>query len=198
MTRKINFPKYGILYLTMLAIASALTLVSAADSPTARPFPGVTIKNFGKVNEHYYRGSQPTAGQFAQLKHLGIKTVVDLREDTERGAADAAQKAGLQYFRIAMRASTPATKEQTAYFLALVNDPANWPVYVHCKGGRHRTGAMTAVYRITHDDWTADQAYQEMKDYDFNNGLFGGPEAQKRFVYSFYQQFHASSNGGQK
>jgi hypothetical protein len=46
---------------------------------------------------------------------------------------------------------------------------------------------MTAIYRITHDGWTADQAYQEMKDYDFENGFFGGPAAQRKFVYSFYQ-----------
>lgn len=73
-------------------------------------------------------------------------------------------------------------------FLRLVNDPANAPVYVHCKGGRHRTGAMTAVYRISHDGWTAEQAFDEMKKYDFNDGLFGGPPKQKTFVFAFYEQ----------
>ncbi|HSQ24775.1 MAG TPA: hypothetical protein VLN44_10195, partial [Pyrinomonadaceae bacterium] len=73
----------------------------------------------------------------------------------------------------------PATKEQVTYFLSIVNDPANWPVYVHRKGGRHRTGAMTAIYRISHDGWTGDQAFNEMKEYDFNNSVFGGPKAQK-------------------
>jgi protein tyrosine/serine phosphatase len=60
-------------------------------------------------------------------------------------------------------AKRPATEEQTASFLKLVNDAANWPVYVHCKGGRHRTGELTAIYRITNEGWTADQTYQEMK-----------------------------------
>jgi protein tyrosine/serine phosphatase len=76
-----------------------------------------------------------------------------------------------------------------SYFLSLVNDPANGPVYVHCKGGKHRTGALTAAYRITHDKWTADEAFEEMKRYDFNDGFFGGPSDQKRFVYSFYQRY---------
>lgn len=70
------------------------------------------------------------------------------------------------------------------YFLRLVNDPANGAVYVHCKGGRHRTGAMTAAYRLTHDGWTAEQAFEEMLRYDFNGGfLGGGPAAQKKFVF---------------
>ena len=72
---------------------------------------------------------------------------------------------------------------------AELNDPNNWPVYVHCKGGRHRTGALTAVYRITHDNWTADKAWEEMKEFEFNHGLFGGPKAQKKFVYAYYEQY---------
>lgn len=198
MARQIRFPGYGLVYLALIAIASALTLANAANFTTAPAVPGVSIKNFGKVNDHYYRGSQPRADEFAQLKKLGIKSVIDLRKDTEPGAPEGARNAGLQYFDIPMKASTPATREQVAYFLSLVNNSANWPVYVHCKGGRHRTGAMTAVYRITHDGWTADQAYQEMKDYDFNNGLFGGPKAQREFVYSFYQQFKTTSQAEQK
>ena len=198
MIRQIRFPKHGLAYLALVAIASAITLASAADSPRVPAFPGITIKNFGKVNDHYYRGSQPRADQFAQLKSLGIKTVIDLRTDSERGAAEGARNAGLQYFEIPLKSGTPATKQQTDYFLSLVNDPANWPVYVHCRGGRHRTGAMTAVYRITHDGWTADQAYQEMKDYDFHDKFWGGPKAQIKFVYSFYQEFQGAANGAQK
>jgi tyrosine-protein phosphatase SIW14 len=57
-------------------------------------------------------------------------------------------------------------------------------VFVHCQGGRHRTGVMTAVYRMTKDGWTADRAYQEMKQYRFE-GFPGHPEL-KRFVYDYY------------
>ena len=68
-------------------------------------------------------------------------------------------------------------------FLQLVNDPANQPVYVHCAGGRHRTGVMTAVYRMTSDGWTADRAFKEMKDYKFGAD-FLHPEF-KKFVYGY-------------
>lgn len=178
------------------AIVFLLALSSMVVPARVRSTPGISIENFGKVNDNYYRGAQPNQEEFAQLKRLGIKTVIDLRKDSVAEAPEWVRAAGMQYFNIPLRASRAATEEQTAYFLSLVNDSANWPVYVHCKGGRHRTGALTAVYRITRDHWTADRAFQEMKEYDFNNGLFGGPGAQKKFVYSFYDRYNA--NSGQK
>jgi protein tyrosine/serine phosphatase len=175
-----------------------LTLASAAVPAQVSAVPGVSIKNFGKINDHYYRGSQPSQAEFAQLKKLGIKTVIDLRIDSLLAEQDWTRGLGMQYFSIPLKASIPANEQQTSYFLSLVKDPANWPVYVHCKGGRHRTGAMTAIYRITQDGWTADQAFREMTEYDFDHGLFGGPGAQKKYVYAFYERHHAASMGSQK
>lgn len=173
----------------IVAVALVSVAVAAASS-RARPSEvlGVTIENFAKVDDHYYRGSQPDQEQFAQLKRLGVKTVIDLRADYKKEAESWVRELGMNFFRVPLKTRVAATEEQTRYFFSIVDDPRNWPVYVHCKGGRHRTGAMTGIYRITHDGWTADQAWQEMKAYDFNNGLFGGPPAQKKFVFSFYAQ----------
>jgi protein tyrosine/serine phosphatase len=82
-----------------------------------------------------------------------------------------------------MTTRTAPTAEQIATFLQLVNDPANQPVYVHCAGGRHRTGVMTAIYRMSGEGWTADKAFQEMKQYKFGAD-FLHPEF-KRFVYAY-------------
>jgi len=173
----------------MLALASMAVQAQVADTSST-----LTIENFGKVNENYYRGSQPTEEQFAQLKRLGIKTIIDLRKDNVRAESDWVRGLGMKYVNIPLRASVAATEEQTSYFLSLVNDPANGPVYVHCKGGRHRTGALTAVYRITHDGWTADQAFREMNKYEFDHGFFGGPSSQKRYVYTFYDHYRAAAD----
>ena len=184
--------------LRLVALTAALALFAGAAVSGAREgegkVAGAPAENFGKVNDHYYRGGQPDAEGYARLKRLGVRTVIDLRKDSVAAAPEQARAQGLQYFNIPMKASRPATPEQVDSFLKLVNDPANWPVYVHCKGGRHRTGALTAVYRITHDGWTADQAWEEMKQYDFNDGFFGGPPAQKKFVYAFYDR-HAAAAG---
>ena len=181
------------------AVALALTTaaVSAAGQHAATP----GIKNFGKVNDNYYRGAQPAAGQHAQLRRVGIKTVIDLRKDGNAEAAGWARAAGLAYFNLPLEPGRPATREQTAEFLRLANDPSNWPVYVHCDSGRTRTGALTAVYRITHDDWTADQAFGEMLKYDFDDragssALFGGDgrARQKSFVYAYYEQYASAKD----
>jgi protein tyrosine/serine phosphatase len=175
-----------------------LAILGAAAPPRMAQPPGVTIKNFGKVSDQFYRGSQPNEAEVAQLKKLGVKTVIDLRKDSVPEEARWVKASGMQYFNIPLKASVAATEEQTSYFLNIVNNSANWPVYVHCKGGRHRTGALTAVYRITRDGWTADQAYEEMKEYDFNDSLFGGPVAQKKYVYAFYERYRAQPANAQK
>lgn len=177
------------------ALALTATAIPAAGQRAATP----DIRNFGKVNEDYYRGARPAAGQHAQLRRLGVKTVIDLRKGGDAEAAAWARAAGLAYFNLPLEPGLPATAAQAAEFLRLADDPANRPVYVHCDGGRTRTGALTAVYRIAHDGWTADRAFDEMLKYGFDDragsaGLSGGGarDRQKRFVYAYYEQ-HASA-----
>jgi protein tyrosine/serine phosphatase len=184
--------KYSKSLAAVALFISVATLAISAQLPV--PSPQIDISNFGEINEKYYRGSQPDAMQVAALKKSGIKTIIDLRKDFEPEEAQWAQSQGLQYFRIPLSTKTAATAEQTAEFLKLANDPGNWPVYVHCKGGRHRTGEMTAIYRISNDQWTADQAYQEMKKYDFESGWFGGPGVLKKYVFRFYEQKQKASS----
>ena len=75
------------------------------------------------------------------------------------------------------------TQTDLRRFVQIVNDPANQPVYVHCAGGKRRTGVMAAVYRMTPDGWSADHAFKEMKQYKFGAD-FLHPEF-KRFVYGY-------------
>jgi protein tyrosine/serine phosphatase len=175
-------------YSKVLVFTFVLALVQGAVSAQAPRDPATGIDNYGKVSDRYYRGSQPESDQFAKLKDLGVKTIVDLRKDRVGEAAAWARDAGLHYINIPLTTKRAATDEQTTYFLSVVNDPANWPVYVHCKGGRHRTGEMTAIYRITQDGWTADQAYEEMKKYDFKDSVFY-PRTLKKYVFSYYERF---------
>jgi hypothetical protein len=48
-------------------------------------------------------------------------------------------------------------------FLALMDDRDNYPVLIHCRAGLHRTGVMTAVYRMEYDGWSPQQAIRELK-----------------------------------
>jgi tyrosine-protein phosphatase SIW14 len=172
--------------LLALAIASAPVLPTAvhADSVAARALSSIRIDNFGRLNAAYYRGAQPQGRDYADLAAIGIRTVIDLQADGDNNAeAGLVEAAGMHFYRIPMTTRVAPTAEQLALFLRVVNDPAQQPVYVHCKGGRHRTGVMSAVYRLEKDGWTADQAFREMKKYDF--GLdFLHPEF-KQFVYTY-------------
>jgi len=114
---------------------------------------------------------------------LGIKTVLDLRGDAEPDSKTDAEQAGLQYINLPLEPKQYPQADAATRFLQIVNDQANWPVFVHCAGGRHRTGAMVAVYRMTMDRWTVDQAYKEMKQYDFYT--FGGHRCYKDYVYDY-------------
>ena len=70
--------------------------------------------------------------------------------------------------------------------LKLVDDPSTGKFYVHCAGGRHRTGAMGAVYRFTRNGWNFDQVYSEMKNFDFYTAWGHGDF--KDFVEDYWQQ----------
>jgi hypothetical protein len=97
----------------------------------------------------------------------------------------------MRYVNLPLSTTRPASEADTERFLKLVGDPANWPVFVHCQGGRHRTGEMTAIYRITHDAWTADRAYGEMKQFKYYAFPFHGPL--RDHVFRYYESYRRSA-----
>ena len=181
---------------TAVLLALALASTVAARPQDARSNANVVqtssiqIDNFGRVSANYFRGAQPNGRDYTDLAALGVKTVIDLTsDDAQTNEKSLTEHAGMRYFQIPMTTHQAPTPAQLAEFLKLVNDPANQPVYVHCVGGRHRTGVMTAAYRMTQDGWAADQAFKEMKQYKFGAD-FLHPEF-KQFVYSYSANAHA-------
>src|SRR5262249_45566566 len=140
----------------------------------------------GRINDNYYRGAQPEGRDYKDLAALGVKTVIDLTKDGHADEQGRVEGAGMKFFRIPMTTSERPSDAAVRQFLSLVNDPANQPVFVHCQGGRHRTGIMTAVYRMTQDGWNADRAYSEMKRFKFEG--FPGHPTLKKFVFEYYDQ----------
>jgi tyrosine-protein phosphatase SIW14 len=166
-----------------MSASAALLSLALALPAAAQNRSNVRIDNFGRVNANYYRGAQPEAGDYADLASLGVKMVIDLTADGDRSEPALAQRAGMKFVRIPMTTHETPSAEKVARFLQLVNDPANQPVYVHCQGGRHRTGVMTAVYRMTDEGWTAERAFAEMKQYKFGADFLHSEF--KDFVYAY-------------
>jgi protein tyrosine/serine phosphatase len=174
----------GLIITAVLASPALAKDPRATVAPAAAAATAVHIDNFGRVNERYYRGAQPSAEDLAALAKLGVKATIDLTDgDGDSNEARLAEAAGLKFFKIAMNTRVVPTLDQVTTFLKIVNDPENQPVYVHCVGGKHRTGVMTAIYRMTQENWTADRAFQEMKSYKFGAD-FLHPEF-KKFVLAF-------------
>jgi protein tyrosine/serine phosphatase len=179
--------------LVAVAFAIPAAAQTAAARPVAKPFDlsSIRIDNFGQVSSTYFRGAQPHGQDYANLAALGVKTVVDLTsDDAQAGEQGMVERAGMKYVQIPMTTHASPTAAQVAQFMSLVNDPAQRPVYVHCVGGRHRTGVMTAIYRMN-EGWTSDKAFAEMKQYKFGSD-FLHPEF-KRFVYAYHADVNAQN-----
>ena len=180
-------------YLSVLFAAVSLILASQITAFTqelnhASP-ASVTIKNFGQMDDRFYRGAQPKENDFQQLTALGIKTIIDLRDDPESYEKRDAEALGMKYVNIPMSDKDYPQSAKIDEFLKLVDDPSTGKFYVHCAGGRHRTGVMGAVYRFNHYNWNYDQVYAEMKKFDFYTRWGHGD--MKKFVQDYAVSFHS-------
>ena len=167
-----------------LAALFGLLIVAAGSSRAENArLSTIRIDNFGIVNDHYYRGAQPTSADYPDLAALGVKTVIDLTRDGRDDEKGLVEAAGMTFVRIPLATTEAPSEGAIARFLSLVTDPASQPVFVHCQGGRHRTGTMTAIYRMTQDRWTPARAYEEMKQYRFEG--FPAHPVLKKFVLGY-------------
>lgn len=126
----------------------------------------VGVPAFAPVSETLYRGGQPTAEGFAELKKMGVGTVVSLR--FLQSDRDELSGTGLRYIHMRFNPVHPEEEDVLA-FLRVVADPANQPVFIHCRQGVDRTGMMVAVYRMVIQNWSKAEALAEMKTMGFND-----------------------------
>lgn len=167
-----------------------LSVAAAAKGEQGQVFPNVHIKNFGQMDERFYRGAEPkNIGDFQALKQLGVKTVIDLQAEPASSERGMVESQGMRYVNIPMIDKAYPKPEWVAAFLKTVDDPSTGKFFVHCAGGRHRTGAMGAVYRFEKYGWNYDQAYAEMKQYDFYTSWGHGDF--KTFVEDYWKQVQA-------
>ena len=180
------------------ALISTLTLLLALSSVSFgkgnEKFPTIKIKNFGQMDDRFYRGARPKDEDYKALAALGVQTIIDLTDNSREDEQPAVEAAGLRYVNIPMVDKSYPSLEQINEFLKVVDDPATGKFFVHCAGGRHRTGVMGAVYRFNHYNWNLEQTLAEMNQYDFGSGW--GHGKQKEFVLDYWQQFQTKQATG--
>ncbi len=176
--------------LRLLAQDHAQASVQVPAPAVVQPAYGVKlhidgIPNAGKINDVLYRGAQPKDQGLAELKKLGISTIVDLRGEGpdkitwEHGQAESL---GMRFVHIPVSGWSPPTDEQVGQFLSLFRNDATQKIFVHCRFGDDRTGVFVATYRMALQKWTSEQAMNEMYFFGFSG--FWHP-SMKAFIREF-------------
>lgn len=133
--------------------------IITCDVPNARDLGGLPVAPAGTVACGQLLRGPPladlSARGCAEARRLGIRTVIDLRVDSERGTAmdDPCVGANVVLAPLPVPYNTsPAnyiadfdTKESIARVFHTLGDPAAYPIYFHCTYGRDRTGVVGAA-----------------------------------------------------
>jgi tyrosine-protein phosphatase SIW14 len=187
--RKRSVMKCLMIEVTLVAVLIAGTaLVNFAQIEVDH----TNLPNFHKINSQVYRGAQPKPGGMQRLAQLGIRTVINLRDDDERAQVEQAEvrAAGMQYFNVPLKNLGKPADEQVKRILEIISAPENAPVFVHCKRGADRTGTIIAIYRIAHDGWTKDQAQAEANQY----GMGFWQRGMKSYIADYFQRLQLKRN----
>jgi protein tyrosine phosphatase (PTP) superfamily phosphohydrolase (DUF442 family) len=157
---------------------------TSAEVQTALPL-------FHRLDENYMRGSRPLHGGISALTRLGVRTVVDLRSpyDHTDDIGVAAERAGLGYKWLPMSVWNPPTDAEAQEFVRLVTDRSKGPFFVFCDDGLHRTGEMSAIYRVVTSRWSVEQALKEMDEVGFNPYYY----SLRNYVWTYARKFHPAA-----
>ena len=108
-----------------------------------------------------------SASAVPDIKKLGYKAIINLRESSEAGAdvegEEAAAKAvGLNFVHVPFNIANPDPK-MVDNFIAAVTKPENNPAFIHCAAGeahapRRRSGL---IKRVQVDGWDQQKALDE-------------------------------------
>jgi protein tyrosine phosphatase (PTP) superfamily phosphohydrolase (DUF442 family) len=142
-----------------------MAIIDAVGPASENTYTG-EIPRFRMLAYGLYRGGQPTEKGFQFLKENGVKTIINLRAE-DNSEETVVEKLGMRYNRIPVEELWPWSQIPAgaiAKYFELTNNPANYPIFFHCRRGAERTGFMAALYRMAMQQWDAKQAYQEARD----------------------------------
>lgn len=151
----------------LLLFCFATTTLSLAAQPAPRPRPAewavpminASLQNCYRVSDELYRCEQPAKGDIADLKALGIRSILNLRRYNSDPTA--LEKAGFKLIVERMEADDLTVDHLVAALRQFREAPK--PVMLHCWHGSDRTGSVVAAYRIVFQNWTPAAALDELR-----------------------------------
>lgn len=148
-----------------LVLSGSAALAGRRDAPDADSYSKSKepLGNFHQIDPGFYRSAQPYGDGFARLKKLGVKTILDLKEDPSAERRDA-RAVGIKVESVPMIGIVTPTFEQVDRALDVIAS-AEKPLLVHCEHGQDRTGFVVAAYRVTVQHASIESAVKEAKSY---------------------------------
>jgi len=152
----------GLVLKTRWQIFRAYTTSALVDHGIFRYF----YQNFHEIAPGVFRSSQPTPGQLAKAKLLGVRTIINLRGANESAShylleRNACTALGLTLIDFTVHSRDLPTPEVLRCAIKLFDDIA-YPVLFHCKSGADRTGFMGALFLLTHNHRPISDALKQL------------------------------------
>jgi hypothetical protein len=133
-----------------------------------------------------YRSGQMTVEGFAEaVERCQLRTIINVQDDVPDPnvcmsyfnrrtikESEMCRRLGVRYVQLSpdlvSRRLVPQKRPQAIdSFLALMDQESTYPALIHCKAGLHRTGVLSAVYRMEYQGWSPARAFREMKEHGF-------------------------------
>jgi protein tyrosine/serine phosphatase len=157
------------------ALAATLSVLAGCGHANVRLHTAASppVARFQQIDARLYRGAQPDADGFRYLRDLGVRTIVNLRSERDALAIDEqriVESLGMRYVSLPVKDGNFFTRSRTIptdtvrAFFGVVDAPDAGPVFIHCRRGADRTGAMVSFYRIARHGWDGERAYSEARE----------------------------------
>lgn len=100
-----------------------------------------------------------------------IVTLAALDDNADRFADQVrvVRRTGVNWIILPISGSRPSL-DQMSEAADLLADRSLWPIFFHCVAGHHRTSLAHAAYRIRHEGWTREQAWEELEALPWTRG----------------------------
>ncbi len=154
----------------------------------------------------FYRSGCLTEDGFRDaVARYKIRTIINLKDEAPDPAlirnyfdrwhtiseSDLCKELNVQFIFLEVKAPRHASEhlQTIAAYLKILDNPANYPILLHCQAGLHRTGMLTAIYRMEYEGWSMNRAYDEMRSHGF--GLYNSTSANeyvKEYVLEYRPQ----------